>query len=122
MGYVTVTMPPSGLGNERPLKARITHEVTLEALPLAGIHWVIVGGESGHHARPMAPEWVRSIRDQCRLAGVPFFFKQWGGVMKSRAGRVLDGRTWDEMPKAIRAIGSAARAQGERRIHLPVGA
>ena len=70
----------------------------IDALPLEGIHWVIVGGESGHGARPMAPEWVRSIREQCRVAGVPFFFKQWGGVIKKKAGRVLDGRTWDEMP------------------------
>ncbi|WP_438033720.1 DUF5131 family protein [Sorangium sp. So ce204] len=93
----------------------------IDALPLAGIHWVIVGGESGHRARPMAPEWVRSIRDQCRRDGVPFFFKQWGGVMKSRAGRVLDGRTWDEMPKIIRGAGQPAEARGERRVHLPVG-
>jgi protein gp37 len=67
-------------------------------LPLRGIHWVIVGGESGPHARSMDPSWVRSIRDQCAKAGVPFFFKQWGGVRKKIAGRVLDDRTWDEMP------------------------
>ena len=70
----------------------------LGALDLEGIHWVIVGGESGPGARPMDPDWVREIRDQCVAAGVPFFFKQWGGVQKSRAGRELDGRTWDEMP------------------------
>ncbi|MBX3125530.1 MAG: phage Gp37/Gp68 family protein [Polyangiaceae bacterium] len=70
----------------------------IENLRLSGIHWVIVGGESGHHARPMDPEWVRSIRDQCAQANVPFFFKQWGGTRKKLAGRVLDGRTWDEMP------------------------
>lgn len=75
-----------------PLLGPIRH------LALDGIHWVIVGGESGPKARPMAPEWVRSIRDQCREAGVPFFFKQWGGVQKRRTGRVLDRRTWDEMP------------------------
>ncbi len=69
-------------------------------LPLRGIHWVIVGGESGHHARTMDPDWVTSIRDQCARAGVPFFFKQWGGVRKKLAGRKLDGRTWDEMPAA----------------------
>ena len=68
-------------------------------LPLKGIHWVIVGGESGPKARPTAVEWVRSIRDQCLEAGVAFFFKQWGGVNKKAAGRVLDGRTWDEMPR-----------------------
>lgn len=69
-------------------------------LNLEGIHWVIVGGESGHHARPMDPAWVRSIRDQCARAGVPFFFKQWGGRRKHLTGRVLDGRTWDQMPLA----------------------
>jgi protein gp37 len=72
----------------------------LPALPLAGIGWVIVGGESGPRARPMAPEWVREIRAQCRRARVPFFFKQWGGRMKKRTGRSLDGRTWDAMPAA----------------------
>lgn len=67
-------------------------------LPLAGIHWVIVGGESGPGARPMHPDWARAIRDRCRQRGVPFFFKQWGGIWKKRTGRVLDGRTWDERP------------------------
>jgi protein gp37 len=70
----------------------------LRSLDLNGIDWVIVGGESGPGARPMDPQWVREIRDQCLQAGVPFFFKQWGGVLKSRTGRILDGRTWDEMP------------------------
>src|SRR5262249_42626176 len=70
----------------------------IPALPLAGIHWVIVGGESGPRARPMAPEWVGEIYHQCRAAGIPFFFKQWGGVHKSRTGRELFGRTFDEMP------------------------
>lgn len=69
-------------------------------LPLTDIDWVIVGGESGPGARPMAPEWVRQIRDRCVERGVPFFFKQWGGVAKKKTGRVLDGRTWDEMPLA----------------------
>lgn len=72
-------------------------------LPLDGIDWVIVGGESGHGARPMDPAWVLDIRDQCARAGVPFFFKQWGGVRKAQAGRLLDGRTWDEMPGATAA-------------------
>jgi protein gp37 len=67
-------------------------------LTLKGIHWVIVGGESGPGARPMEPEWVRQVRDQCLAKGVPFFFKQWGGVNKKRTGRELDGRTWDELP------------------------
>ena len=67
---------------------------------LDGVHWVIVGGESGPGARPMSPVWVRAVHEQCARAGVPFFFKQWGGVHKARAGRELDGRTWDEMPSA----------------------
>jgi protein gp37 len=67
-------------------------------LDLAGIHWMIVGGESGPGARPMQEEWVLDLRDQCRRAGVAFYFKQWGGVNKKRAGRLLQGRTWDEMP------------------------
>ncbi len=67
-------------------------------LPIAGMHWVIVGGESGPGSRPMEPDWVRQIRDRCVDRGIPFFFKQWGGVAKGLAGRVLDGRTWDEMP------------------------
>jgi protein gp37 len=67
-------------------------------LNLKGINWVIVGGESGPGARPLERQWVVSIRDQCKKALIPFFFKQWGGVQKKRAGRLLDGRTWDEMP------------------------
>jgi len=70
----------------------------IPSLPVTGIDWVIVGGESGPGARPMEGDWVREIRDQCLEATVPFFFKQWGGVIKSRNGRMLDGRTWDEMP------------------------
>jgi protein gp37 len=65
---------------------------------LQGISWVIVGGESGHGARPLNPDWVRSIRDQCGTAGVPFFFKQWGGVIKARTGRELDGKKHDDLP------------------------
>lgn len=70
----------------------------LPNLPLEGIHWVIVGGESGPRARPMEADWVRQIRDQCERNGVAFFFKQWGGVRKDLTGRELDGRTYDEMP------------------------
>ena len=70
----------------------------LGPLDLTGIHWVIVGGESGPGARPMEKEWIISIRDQCKTAGVPFFFKQWGGTRKRKTGRSLDGRTYDEMP------------------------
>lgn len=69
---------------------------------LQGIHWVIVGGESGAKARKTDPNWVRQIRDQCQSVGVPFFFKQWGGLTNKAGGRVLDGRTWDEMPKTSR--------------------
>jgi len=68
-------------------------------LNLSGIHWVIVGGESGPGARPMRKEWVLSIKKQCREEGVPFFFKQWGGVRKAKNGRELNGRTYDQMPR-----------------------
>ena len=70
----------------------------LPKLDLRGIHWVIVGGESGPGARPIEEGWVKGIRDQCLAAKTPFFFKQWGGVRKKKAGRLLEGRTWDEMP------------------------
>ena len=70
----------------------------LPVLNLDGINWVIVGGESGPGARPMDGDWARDIREQCVEASVPFHFKQWGGVFKKRHGRILDGRTWDEMP------------------------
>jgi protein gp37 len=72
-------------------------------LDLAGVHWVIVGGESGPRARPMEAEWARAVRDRCRSEGVPFFFKQWGGKRKDLAGRVLDGAMWDEMPAGQKA-------------------
>jgi len=77
-------------------------------LNLSGIHWVIVGGESGHGARPMRKEWVTSVRKQCREARVPFFFKQWGGVHKSKTGRELDGRTYDQMPTALSLAAQSA--------------
>jgi protein gp37 len=67
---------------------------------LVGIHWVIVGGESGQGHRPIHAKWVRSIRAQCRAEGVAFFFKQWGGIRPKAGGRKLDGQTYDEMPKA----------------------
>jgi protein gp37 len=70
----------------------------LGEINLSGISWVIVGGESGHGARPLKKEWVLSIRDQCKAFGVPFFFKQWGGVRKTKNGRLLDGRTYDQYP------------------------
>jgi protein gp37 len=71
----------------------------IPALPLRGIDWVIVGGESGPGSRPMQAEWVRHIRHQCKTRGVPFFFKQWGGVRKKTTGRLLDGRIWDQYPQ-----------------------
>jgi protein gp37 len=77
-------------------------------LPLRGIDWVIVGGESGPGARSMKAPWVLQIRDRCAKSAVPFFFKQWGGVCKSKRGRVLEGRVWDEMPTWER------RSDGER--------
>ncbi len=73
----------------------------LGEIDLSGIHWVIVGGESGAGARPMRKEWVESIRDQCATAEVPFFFKQWGGTRKHKAGRELDGRTYDGVPPCL---------------------
>jgi protein gp37 len=73
----------------------------LGRLNLDGMHWVIVGGESGPGARLMKKEWVISVRDQCRASGVPFFFKQWGGVHKQRTGRRLEGRTYDGFPRRV---------------------
>jgi protein gp37 len=76
----------------------------LGQIDLDGVGWVIVGGESGPGARRLKREWVVSIYEQCRAAGVPFFFKQWGGVRKSKAGRELFGRTHDERPPIIRSL------------------
>lgn len=83
-------------------------------LDLTDIHWVIVGGESGPRARRMKPDWARDIRTQCEAAGVPFFFKQWGAhdeaglrVGKSRSGRLLDGRSWSDVPLAVAPVPSA---------------
>ncbi len=86
----------------------------LPRLDLHGIDWVIVGGESGPRARPIEASWVLDLRDQCRDAGIAFFFKQWGGVFKSRTGRDLDGRTWDEMPgvPVMRGTAGGIRAGG----------
>lgn len=100
------------LRNACPSLAFLSIEPLLEdlgAFDLSGISWVIVGGESGHGARPIEPAWVRTIRAQCRRAKVPFFFKQWGGVRKAEAGRMLDGRTYDEFPLIpLNPVGSAA--------------
>jgi protein gp37 len=75
----------------------------VDDMNLNSIDWVIVGGESGPGARPIQKQWVRGIRKQCREAKVPFFFKQWGGTNKKKAGRKLDNRIYDEMPKLIAA-------------------
>jgi protein gp37 len=80
------------------------------SLDLTGLDWVIVGGESGPCARPMKPEWVRKLRDDCLSAGIPFFFKQWGGAQKKRSGRLLDGRIWDQIPRREQAVQLALTA------------
>jgi protein gp37 len=74
----------------------------LGEINLAGIDWVIVGGESGVGARPMEEQWVRNILLQCKASKVPFFFKQWGGLHKSKTGRLLNGVTYDEMPQRVK--------------------
>ena len=82
----------------------ISFEPLLGPVPdvdLSGINWVIVGGESGPGARPIGSDWVKDIKNRCLAANVPFFFKQWGGVNKKKAGRSLEGQTWDEMPDKV---------------------
>jgi protein gp37 len=94
------------LRNTRAKVKFLSCEPLLSALPdldLTGIDWVIVGGESGPHARPMKEEWVIDIRDQCQKAGAPFFFKQWGGVNKKKSGSLLQGKYYKEMPKSAKA-------------------
>lgn len=93
----------------------------LGTFDLSGIDWVIVGGESGPGARPMRKEWVLGLRDQCRDAGVPFFFKQWGGIRKKIAGRELDGATYDEFP-AIERLGPPTRIERKRRVEAVTAA
>jgi len=85
----------------------------LPDLSLQDIDWVIVGGESGPGARTMKRAWVIEIRKECKQAGIPFFFKQWGGINKRKAGRTLDGRTWDEMPQLRVATMDAPTSGGE---------
>ena len=82
----------------------------LPKLNLKGIDWVIVGGESGPGARPMDAKWVIEIKKQCLKSNTPFFFKQWGGVHKKRNGRLLEGKTWDQMPQALRLHNNFSRA------------
>ena len=122
---------PLGFGGKRPvdrirrkvqlmsirLLARLADPVFLSVepllgpisqLPLDGIDWVIVGGESGPGHRLIKPEWVRDIRDQCAGAKVAFFFKQWGGPRPTSGGRLLDGRVWSEMPAAQKRVGCSS--------------
>jgi protein gp37 len=92
-----------------PARTRfISFEPLLSSIPetisLQGINWAIIGGESGPGARPMEKQWVIGIRDLCRRHGTSFFFKQWGGFNKKAAGRLLEGRTWDEMPQRMELI------------------
>ena len=92
--------------SEVPARVRfLSVEPLLKAVDLQpyldDVQWVIVGGESGPRSRPMAAEWVRQVRDDCLAAGVPFFFKQWGGRTPKAGGRELDGRTWDQMPAVL---------------------
>jgi protein gp37 len=103
---------------QTPAKVRfLSIEPLLEDLgpiDLRGIDWVIVGGESGPGARRMDERWVLSIRDQCASAGVPFFFKQWGGVIKSRKGRLLEGKTYDEYPRIVAASPPSTHERARR--------
>jgi protein gp37 len=78
----------------------------LGCVDLKGLDWVIVGGESGPQSRPLEADWVRNIRDRCISQRVPFHFKQWGGVNKKKTGRILDGKTWDEMPGDLNRLHS----------------
>jgi protein gp37 len=94
----------------------------LGTIDLRNIDWVIVGGESGHHARPMHADWVRELRDHCKRKRVAFFFKQWGGRRKHLTGRVLDRRTWDEFPDTrqevpLERVRIRRRNEGERQLH-----
>jgi len=86
----------------------------LPGLELDGMDWVIVGGESGPGARPMRESWVVDVKDKCGRAGIPFFFKQWGGTNKKRAGRLLEGRTWDEIPASRHCGHVGARREDGR--------
>lgn len=93
----------------------------LKKLKLKNIDWVIVGGESGHRARPMDPAWVTDIRDQCAKADVAFFFKQWGGKNKKKAGRVLEGKTYDAMPETAPTVPVARVSRAAGRSLAVVG-
>jgi protein gp37 len=114
-------LPRIGHLRRAPIRTRfLSVEPLLEdlgKLDLRGISWVIVGGESGKGSRPMKREWVVSVRDQCRAAGVAFFFKQWGGVNKRVTGRELDGATYDEYPRSETTV-PPSRTVRERLIRV----
>jgi protein gp37 len=100
----------------------VSFEPLLEALgviDLKGVDWAIVGGESGPGARPIERAWVVDIRTQCRAARVPFFFKQWGGTNKKLAGRLLDERTWDDLPRVVASAEDPLRADPRGRVVDP---
>ncbi len=122
----------TSIGTQHWAEARLPHLLQVPAVvrfvscePLLGpldltpwlprLQWVICGGESGAHARPMWPAWVRALREQCQQVGVPFFFKQWGGRTHASGGRLLDGRTWDEMPPERPLLASEACGQEQAR-------
>ncbi len=92
----------------------------LGVIDLAGIHWVIAGGESGRGARPMNEQWVRQLRNRCQRQGVAFFFKQWGGVHKAKTGRLLDGQTYDEFPERSSRQGPDSATLAAIRMELAV--
>ena len=110
------------LRNANPRVAFLSIEPLLENLgtvDFQGIDWVIVGGESGPGARPIRQKWVRSIRNECHASGIPFFFKQWGGVRKSQTGRTLDGQIYGELPELSR--NAVASADHRAELLLTVG-
>ena len=94
------------------------HAVLADGTECRAIDWVVLGGESGKGARPMHPDWARSVRDQCAVAGVPFFFKQWGGKTSKSGGNELDGRRWMEypVPKATQVSEAQLRLKTQRRL------
>ncbi len=94
----------------------------VDQLDFSHVHWVIAGGESGTNARECNPDWVRALRDQCNSLGVPFFFKQWGGINSKAGGRALDGRTWDEYPISSRKVDNIGSSGLDAITSLPLQA
>ena len=137
-GYAKMPLPNVWLGtsveDDAAAQTRIPHLANTNAavrflscepllgptpnLPMSEIHWVIVGGESGHGSRPIDKQWVLDIHTQCQLADVPFFFKQWGGVNKKKTGRELNGRTWDEMPDVRRDLTPSEMKLTSNQLHF----